>query len=242
MKTILNYTIILITSFLAISCSSWQGYNDFGVQGNGKIVETKRTISRFYRLIINCDADVVIEQNTASPVITIESDKNLLKYLTTSVTNGDLVISLDEKVNYKKLKIFINNADYNEIVKNGNGNLTSVNDLKMRNVYVNASGKGEINLSVNTDSLVVNELGKNEIKFSGSCNAFVVKTNSTEELNAKYLTSRSANITINSSGDCLINTSNLVKFNINSSGDIYNYSTPKSIEPNIIGSGEYIQR
>lgn len=140
------------------------------------------------------------------------------------------------------MKIYINNADYNEITKNGNGSLTSVNDLKMRNVYLNASGSGEINISVNTDSLIVNDLGKNEIKLKGACNNFVVKSNSNEELNAKSLTSRNAIITLNSSGDCLLNTSNIVKFNINSSGDIYNFATPKSIEPTINGSGEYIQR
>lgn len=242
MNTAIKYTILLIASCLAISCSGVGGKNDFGVRGNGKIIETKRTISRFYRLIINCDADVVIEQNTSSPVVTIECDKNLLKYLTTSVTNGDLEISLDEKVYHNKMKIYINNADYNEITKNGNGSLTSVNDLKMRNVYLNASGSGEINISVNTDSLIVNDLGKNEIKLKGACNNFVVKSNSNEELNAKSLTSRNAIITLNSSGDCLLNTSNIVKFNINSSGDIYNFATPKSIEPTINGSGEYIQR
>lgn len=242
MNTAIKYTIILIASCLAISCSGVGGENGFGVRGNGKIIETKRTISRFYRLIINCDADVIIEQNTSSPVITIECDKNLLKYLTTSVTKGVLEISYDDDLSPNKMKIYVNNADFNEITKNGKGNLTSVNDLKMRNIYLKTSGKGEINLKVQTDSLVVNDLGKNEITLSGSCNNFVLKTNSNKELNAKALTSRNANIILNSSGDCLINTNNVVKFNINSRGDIINYTTPKTLDPTINGSGEYIQR
>ncbi|GEM_PF-2891758 len=240
-KTYLNITILIVGLF-ATSCSGLGGKYDFGVRGNGKIVEAKRTISRFYRLIINCDADVVIEQNTSSPVITIECDKNLLKFLTTSVTKGDLEISLDEKVYHNKLKIYLNNADFNEITKNGKGNLTSLNDLKMRNIYVNTSGKGEVNLSVNTDSLILNDMGNTEVSFKGICNNFVVKTYSNEDINAKSLKTRNAIITLNSSGDCLLNSSNLMKFTINGSGDIINYTTPITLEPSINGSGEYIQR
>jgi hypothetical protein len=219
--------------------------SDFGggVTGSGVITTEKREVASFTRIDLRYPAIITIKQGEKDAV-TLETDDNLIKQLTTKVNGGVLVIDNNEslwsqRVNPSdKVLITITVKDLSEVDFPSAGEV-SIEGIQSENLKLTVSGAGSI-------SLLEVDLGKLEIQLSGagSINAAGVAENlklgipGAGSFNGTDLKVNQADVNISGVGSAEIWVLNELTANLSGIGSISYYGNPATIQKNVSGLGK----
>lgn len=211
-------------------------------KGSGNVVTELRDVSDFNRVYLNCSGDAVITQNGEQSV-TIETDDNILEYITTEVRDGTLYLDIDttkiKTVSPTRLQFEVNVADLDAVTVAASGDISAAS-LDVDSLVVKTSASGHIRI----DSLMAEEVdmrlgGSGDVALMGEVpNQEVLITGSGGVL-AEDLKSDTVKIRISGSGDATVWAIESLNVNLGSSGSVSYYGDPVTgFEDN--GSGEII--
>ena len=119
---------------------------------------------KFYGLIINSDANIILTQGEHNSV-RLEGNKKELKKVKTQVENGALVISGE---NVKPLNIYISVEEINLIEINGSARVFASGSINSDILLLKVNGNGSMKVDIRTLTVGMIVKGNGKIIVSGS--------------------------------------------------------------------------
>jgi hypothetical protein len=215
--------LLLVLAGLLVACNGEVGPVNV-VQGSGNVITETREVSDFTTVALNGVGRLVIEQ-TGSESLTITADDNVLPLIETTVRDGKLIISIQERTTFTNVpeltyNVTVNTIDALEL--NGAGNVETI-DLNGEEWRVTLSGGGNITASGIVDRQIIN-------------------INGAGAYNAAELQSREATIQHNGAGMAVVQVSDALDVTINGVGTVEYIGDPSDISQSINGLGTVRQR
>lgn len=232
MKT-LKATLLLAMIALTTSCS-W----DFGEKGNGHVIQEKRLSGiDFDKISSSAGTDVYIIQGNINEII-VETDENLLAYLQTDISNGELRISTSQKMGRATTrKVYVTFKEIKAMRVSSGSEIIGQSLIKSENLNLRASSGAEISLEVLCRNISVKVSSGSEIKLKGKASSFSGKASSGSEISAKKLNVISAIAQTSSGADIKITVKENLDAKASSGGSIRYAGNPQILNANKSSSG-----
>jgi len=241
--------IIIITVFIIICCIGTVAIIIIKSQsiiiGSGVNKNETRNIANFKNIIIEGDFQVRISESQDEG-IEINSDDNIVSKIITKVDGDDLNVYLDRPFplfsydiqKTKPISVLIKYKKINLIKLNGSGSINTESDkVRTDNLKIILNGSGTINESIFVDNLNLISNGSGTIILNGAAKTQNINMSGSSQLDAKNLESKETTVQLNGSGGIVIRADDKLQININGSGTVNYYGTPKNFNQNINGSG-----
>ncbi len=231
------YIIILLPLVLLTGCFRFF----LCIEGSGTIVKEERAVANFTNLEIFGSGTVFFFQSQ-KPMLIIETDDNILQYISTGVEGNSLKIRAREGICPRKINYYIYNNSLRQIKIFGATDFFAQTPIIDSSLEINIFGSGDIRIdSIKANEIDVKISGSGDITFGGQCESLTVNINGSGDVRASKLVSEYSNMLINGSGDCYLWVTEELKARINGSGDILYKGNPRTIKTKINGSGDVIR-
>jgi hypothetical protein len=208
--------IALAVVLLLLSGCRWAG-----VKGNGDIVTDNRAVPPFTR--ITADGAMEVKWTTGAPSLTITTDSNLLDYLRTRISDGELHIEWTKPLRGTRgIKVNIASASLERVQLNG----------AVRFAASRLSGR----------ELVLEANGATKVTFEGNVNALSAEMNGASRLDAESLTTRAMEVSISGAGRAEVHVTEVLRVQISGAGKVIYSGEPKTVTRDISGAGSVRKR
>ncbi|MFH1024076.1 MAG: head GIN domain-containing protein [Planctomycetota bacterium] len=188
-------------------------------KGSGRVTTETRPVGDFTAVEVNTSADVTLTA-VGKPSLVLEGDDNILPLVTTDVNNGTLVLSAKGNYSTKNpIRVRLTTAAINALTINGSG------DARLDSV----TGE-ELNLVIQ---------GSGDITAAGRVNRLAAVIGGSGNIRAKELVAGNCQVMVNGSGDAEVFATTGITAEVNGSGNIVYYGSPKidvSVRSNGSGS------
>ncbi len=236
MNTLKNFkTILLGIAIVAALTLSSCGKK---LEGSGNVISETRVVPTFTDIQADGSYDVVITQDTLQKVV-VKTDDNIMPDVKTEVSNGKLRIYFaDHHRNYDPtfMTVYISSSLIDDVNLSGSGSITSTNQLVTPNPKYTLSGSGNINMSVQSQSVETNISGSGNVDMSGTAPTAHHTISGSGNISALNLNSDEVNITISGSGDAYVHANNTLDVTISGSGKV-RYTGNPQVTTQISGNG-----
>lgn len=222
------------------SCKKSNLFNGVGK----KTIET-REISEFDKISAFNDVNVFITQDSFFSV-KAEGGKNLLKYVTTEVIDGELQLRNENTMkwmhSYKKavITIYVTMPVINSIINNGVGEIKSTNILSSNYLNLEARSAGDIFLDLNCGTVWGHTKSSGDVILNGTTSSNVWYCIGYGVLDCRKLVSGYSWIFAGSTGDAYVNVIGLLQGHVKNIGNLYYTGNPNAVEVNTYGKGNFI--
>lgn len=192
-----------------------------GVRGSGTFTRDTRTVGNFDRLVVAGAADVVASIGPQASV-TVGGDDNLLRYVTTKVSGGKLVVDTTKDVRpRKKLVVRIVAPALNSIV---------------------VSDWGDVNVTgLNADKLSVTTSGEGDVTVSGVAGKLKAIVDGEGDLDTSGLIAKDVVVRVGDEGDASVYASASLDAQADGDGDIEYSGSPSKVNKSSDGEGDILK-
>ena len=210
----------------------------FGIQviGSGKVISEERQVSGINSISIGSSMNLFIEQ-TGTESVRIEADDNVIPYVTTQKTGGELKIQLKSVSlgSINPINCYVTVEDLSKI-KVSSSATVKCDDLKTENLSIEMASSSKGELTVYVTKLDLNIGSSADLTLSGETVSQNIKLGSSGRLEAFNLVSKDCKIVAQSSGNANINVSEKLDAQVSSSAHI-NYKGDPEINSKISSGG-----
>ena len=208
--------------------------------GSRNLITEARTVSGYDRLSVSGAGDVTIIQD-GTEALTIETDDNVMQYVTTEVKGQTLSIGLDfhgaQQIIPSKLHVSLHVKDLTEISSSGSWDVVS-DSITTNSLAVNTSGSGDVSIkSLTADALTVGISGSADMEFAGKVGSQQVTISGSGNYHAGDLQTRETTFTVSGSGDGTVWVTDSLTAKVSGNGTIDYYGSPQ-VTFNQSGSGD----
>lgn len=226
----LNIFLVVVAVFLLSACQM--------VRGSGDMVTETREISNFDNVALRGSGEVVIVQSGEESLV-IETDDNILQYITSEVSGGTLILGFEpgtSNISPTELIFTVGVDDLVGASVDGSGDI-SARSLETDSLDVDIGGSGNIKI----DNLTAEELaividGSGDVQLAGEVEQQSIDIGGSGEYSAGNLRSDSATVTISGSADAIVWAMKTLDVDISGSGSVDYYGSPR-ISSSQPGSG-----
>lgn len=226
------------STVVATSCSK----SGFCKKGHGETVKETRHVDTFTGVNSEGAFDIVITQDASleEGQVMIEAPDDLQEYIELDVHNG--VLDIENKRCFRghnEITIYVKSKEINDISLAGSGNISSTGVLETSAMTIQLDGSGNIETDVKCTSLKATITGSGNVETSGSTTSQKLKITGSGNIEHFGLSSETADVSIEGSGNIEVKVSNQLDAEIEGSGTI-KYRGHPEINHRISGSGELI--
>lgn len=192
---------------------------DSGSTGKGNIITEKRELPSFHAIHSNAVAEVTLIQDSTTSV-EIKGYENLVPITLTTVENGILTIETKRRIqliNKQHVEVIIHVPSLDEIELYGVGSISSQSDFNFKEVTIQLSGVGSIDIS-------------------GQATKTIIVNTGTGSINCKNLLSNTTIATTSGVGSIQCNAINVLKARVSGVGSI-SYTGDPVVEKSVSGVG-----
>lgn len=222
--------LLLLATMLTLSaCNS--------IRGSGALITETRQISNFDKIALSGSGEVIVTQS-GSESLSIETDKNVMKYIEAEVKGGILTLGIKENVNVSPthLVFYVSVDNLSGLTVSGSGKIGS-DKIETNHLDVLVSGSGEVQIADITASEVKAEVsGSGAIDLVGEAAAQNVTVSGSGKYLAGDVCSASVAIYVSGSGDATVCATGRLDANNSGSGSIKYYGQP-TVNTSSSGSG-----
>jgi hypothetical protein len=140
------------------------------IRGNGEIVMENRQTGNFTSVDVGSNIDVYLKQDSVSGV-KIETDENLMEYITTRTEGNKLVIESRGHHNLsgsKGIKVYVSSALFEKLEASGASSLNSEGILSPASmIQIELTGASNASLELNTPAVSADLAGASSIRLKG---------------------------------------------------------------------------
>jgi hypothetical protein len=230
---------ILVLSALLVAATS--GCSAI-VTPSGQIETQTREVGSFDKVALSGSGTLTIVPGQAVS-LTVRADKNFMKYIKTTVDNGELNIGMDAgarivELGSSNIEFELTAPSVTTIINSGSGKITG-GPFSGGAFTITDSGSGSIDLKdVNVISLSATVSGSGVVSIQGGVTgAQEVNVSGSGSFSAPGLESRVATVRVSGSGDIEIWVTEGLDAGVSGSGAISYWGTPQ-VTQDVTGSGE----
>lgn len=240
MKRITAYCLVALPLLLAATALlSFSSQNNERIKGNGNVKEESREASAFTDISTSGVYKVIIEQgNTHS--IRVEAEDNLLPYIVTDISRGELSIHSKKGYNIqptKDIKVYITLQKVEKLSASGASGFTSKGKLTSDRILLDLSGAADANLDIRTHELKVGVSGAGNITLKGNTDKADYGVSGSADISALDLTTDEAKLGISGTGKANVFVQKSLNVVISGMGNV-KYKGEPSINQIISGMGK----
>jgi hypothetical protein len=187
------------------------------VRGSGTLASESRSVSGFDDVVLEGIGDLIIDVG-GTESLTIEAESNLLPVLTSNVTGSTLTLGSSEPISPTRPITYTLGADTLE--------------------GISISGTGAVvapNVSCATFKVAVS--GSGTLDVGGTCDALELSISGSGDFDGRDLAVVAASVSIDGSGDSVVNATDTLRVVINGSGNVEYVGDPAT-DIDVNGSGE----
>jgi len=176
--------------------------------GSGNIVSEKRNAGSFTAISVGGGFEVEL-RHTDNEEILVEADDNLIKYVHTDVSGGQLKIRLDEiNVHDAHLKVYIGAPEINNIKASAAASVIVKDELKSAgSIQLTASSGAEIKTHIDAPDVVAEASSGGELELSGKTRDLKGEVSSGSTIDARELLSENADVNASSGASAKVHAS-----------------------------------
>jgi len=245
-KKILLRFLLVFTVLASASCAIPKiGGLGGGVSGSGNVQTETRDTGAFQAITVEYPADVIIQQG-GQESLQIQADDNLLRQLSTEVSEGRLTVKNREaewknRVNPSTMvKITIAVKDLAEIDFGPPVGTLEMNDFQAGTLKLVLSGGGQIKVNgLQVDLLEGVLSGAGDIQVSGTADELNLLHSGMGSLDLSGLPARKAVVELSGAGDVIVHVESELKATVSGAGSVKYFGTPR-IETNETGAKSVI--
>jgi hypothetical protein len=203
MKRLATYLMIALPLLLAAGVfASFKHITQERIKGNGVMKQEPREASSFTDISTSGAYKVIITQgNTHS--IRIDAEENLLPYILTDISGGELKIHSKKGINIqptKDIKVYVTLQKVDKLSASGAGGFTSTGTLTSDVIQLRFSGAADADLDIRTQNLKVGVSGASNIKLKGNSDNAEYGISGAADIDALDLSTNDAKIGISGTG------------------------------------------
>lgn len=197
--------------------------------GSRNLITESRDVSGFNRVEFSGGGSAEIIQD-GTEALTVETDDNVMPYITSEVRGGTLYLGLDSGLRSilpSRLHFTLHVKDLAAINTSGSWDIVSesLQSAKMT-IFISGSGKVGI-LALTVDDLRASVSGSGELDLSGEAGKQDINISGSGKVLAGDLRSLTATVRISGSGDVTVWVTDTLTGNISGNGNINYYGTPQ---------------
>ena len=187
---------------------------------------------------IQGDIKLVVVNENAPKTVEINTNADLIQYITTEIKDGKLIIDSDPCIDPDGDLIFtLTVSNLEKITINGSVDITCEKELSGQELSIQINGSGDVELPLAYEKLKTSINGSGDAELSGKVANADININGSGDVEAEKLETVDADVNINGSGDCNLRVTGNLKATIVGSGDISYSGKPQNVKSNVIGSG-----
>ena len=222
MNHIARATILYAALLLAATSGFALGSRESAINGSRILRTESRTVPAFAAIVIEGSGNVTLSQeNTQS--LSVETDDNLLPLVKTEVRAGVLYLGFKEgvkPVRVSQLEFLISVPQLSAVKISGSGNLHATTLIRSDALILEISGSGGIYSELDVGRLEVTINGSGGITAEGKTDQLSVTISGSGSMQGRDLVSGAAEVTVNGSGEAVINARRTISIIVSGSGRV----------------------
>ncbi|MFC2126232.1 head GIN domain-containing protein [Bacteroidota bacterium] len=212
-------------------------YLDNYEKGNGYIITQKFNIDSFHRVSIGGNFEVLLVKSK-TPLVEIETDENLMRYIHVESNKGTLRISQSKNLfSRNKLKAIVHYSELERIMVSGAALVENRGILKSEEIELKLEGAGVVKLNVECNTMDVDLSGAGKVGLSGKTQNQRLKLSGAGGLDAYGLESEVCDIKVSGIGSAEVFVTHELTARLEGLGGIKYIGDPKIINSEISGIG-----
>lgn len=237
MKKLATFSLVLL---LTTSCIGQWGKR---IKGNGNQTTIERSVGEYDGVTLSGWFDVEIIEGKEGN-LTIEGESNLLEYIVTEVKNGKLILKVQKGYNLKPsswdkgIKITVPVESINSLALSGSGDIVGKTTIKTNEFKTAMSGSGDIDITLDADSVDAAMSGSGDITLKGNTIDFKAVISGSGDIKAYDLQADNVTATISGSADIKVTANKMLQARVSGSGDISYRGNPTKVDTKTSGSGD----
>lgn len=239
MKRIAAYCLVALPLLLAATALlSFSSQNE-RIKGNGNVKQESRDASAFTDISTSGVYKVIIEQGTTHS-IRVEAEDNLLPYIVTDISRGELSIHSKKGYNIqptKDIKVYITLQKVDKLSASGASGFTSKGKLTSDRIRLDFSGAADANLDIRTHELKVGLSGASNVTLKGNTDKADYGISGAADISALDLATDEAKVGISGTGKANVFVQKSLNVVISGMGNV-KYKGEPSINQVISGMGK----
>lgn len=205
--------------------------------GNGAIISDTRNVQEFQSVEFDGAYDVVLTQAPQTEV-RIETDKNLLDHIKTSVSGGKLTVECEGNLEPSKgITVYISSPNYRSIESDGSSEIRGTTPITSPDLSLALDGSGSYQLNVSAKELKSTIAGAGTVTLSGTAQDYSMEIDGSGDVRTDSLVVNTAHIDISGSGDAAVNVLSRLDASISGSGGVRYRGPVTDVHTSISGSG-----
>jgi hypothetical protein len=220
LKTTLGLTIVML---LVSACGM------IPTLGSRNLISETRTVSGYQRVEVSGAGTLEIIQD-GSESLSIETDDNMMQYVTSEVRGGTLHIGLDSTLRAllpSKLSLTLHVKDLSGITTSGSWEVNSA-EIKAASLDIVLSGSGKMTVdSLSVGTLSADISGSGGLTLAGKADSQTIDISGSGKYQAGDLSTKATTVSISGSGNVTVWTSDNLTGHVSGSGDVSYYGNPQ---------------
>ena len=212
------------------------------IDGNGIPATEERHTQAFDKVKSSGSFEVYIAKGD-NYAVTVSAEENVLPFIETYVSNGALILDIEDHTNIRNdipMEIFITTPEISGIKQSGSGNINT-DFFEADKMDLSLSGSGRIVTACDTRELYASISGSGRIEVAGNTESARFTISGSGNMEAADLNTESCYSRISGSGDVWISVDEYLEANISGSGNVFYYGDPE-IKKSISGSGYIVAK
>jgi hypothetical protein len=210
------------------------------IRGSGDLVTESRSVSNFDRVSLSGSGEVIVTQS-GEESLTVETDDNIIEYVTTEVRGGTLYLGFDttgpKSISPTRLRFDLNVKELIGLKISGSGEITAAS-LDTDRLEVGVSGSGDVEIdSLTAQEVEVRISGSGNVELAGEATGQDITVSGSGKLRAGDLRSETVEVSISGSGDATVWAIESLDARISGSGSVEYYGSP-TVDSSGSGSGK----
>lgn len=197
--------------------------------GSRNLINETRAVSGYNKVDVSGGGTIeIIQDGTES--LTVQTDDNMIKYVTSQVRGGTLYLGLDSggvSIAPSALNFTLHVKDLGGISTSGSWDVTSA-AIKTVDLSIVMSGSGKVQVdSVTLTTLSITVSGTGNLTLAGTTNSQTISISGSGKYTAGDLSSKTTSVSISGSGNVTVWASDSLTVHVSGSGDVSYYGSPQ---------------
>jgi len=207
------------------------------VDGTGHVENQTRTVAPFSEIVLNINADVVVEV-VAKTTMQIHAQRNILDLITTRVKGKKLIIDASQCLgNTDPILIKVFTPNLYKLTVNGSGMIKTANPVTLGEMSLSMSGSGKIYADIHANIVNTKLSGSGDIIVNGSANKQNIDLKGSGNFKGLGMRTNSVEVDLSGSGKVAVSATNKLVVKLSGSGEVVYAGDPKG-KTEVIGSGK----